>query len=45
MSKLINEPLAKGIFVVALTLIGYSVMKLYRPNYQTLYFMANKKTI
>lgn len=33
MSKLINEQLAKAFFLAGISAIGYTTLRLYRPNY------------
>jgi hypothetical protein len=45
MSKVINKNLGKGIFVGFLGLMTFALLKLYRPNYETIYFAAKKKSI
>ena len=46
MSKvIINKTFGEALYAASLVVVGFSVIKAYRPNYAPLYFMANVKRI
>lgn len=45
MAKILNKPLAEALFATSLVLLAFPLFKLYKPNYQIVYCMANVKHI